>query len=74
MPIQNVKRIKEIVFLPTGRGSAKRRRSTTPLKTLFRRLTQFPSNNPLHLLQIMTESCDSEWLNVRFGSKADMTP
>jgi len=56
MPIQNVKRVKEIVFSPTGRGDAKRRRSTTPLKTLFRRPTQFPSNNPLHLLRIMTES------------------
>jgi len=56
MPIQNVKRVKEIVFSPTGSGDAKGRRSTTPLKTLFRRPTQFPSNNPLHLLRIMTES------------------
>jgi len=28
---------------------------------------QFPLNNPLHLKR------DSEWFNVRFGSKADIT-
>jgi hypothetical protein len=56
MPIQNVNRVKEITFSPSARGNTKRTRSTTPLKTPFRHLTQFPLNNPLYLLQITIES------------------
>jgi hypothetical protein len=66
MPIQNVNHVKKIAFSPSV-GDVKRRHSTTPLKTPFRHLTQFPLNNPLHLLRIMTESA-----YVRFGSEPDI--
>jgi hypothetical protein len=56
MSIQNVNHVKKIAFSSSAHGDAKRRRSTTPLKTPFRHLTQFPLNNPLHLLPITTES------------------
>ena len=70
MPIQNVNHVKKIAFSPSV-GDVKRRHSTTPLKTPFRHLTQFPLSNPLHLLQIMTESVTAK-PNVRFGSLADI--
>jgi hypothetical protein len=56
MPTQNVNHVKKLAFSPSAHGNAKRRRSTTPLKTPFRHLTQFPLSNPLHLQQIMTEN------------------
>ena len=69
MPIQNVNRAKEIVFSPSRRGDTKKRRSTTPLKTPFRHLTQFPLNNPLHLLRITTESVTANGLMSALGQK-----
>jgi hypothetical protein len=59
-------------ILATRRGDTKRKHSTTPLRTRFRHLTLFPLNNPLHLLQIMTESARRRMANVRFGSEADI--
>jgi hypothetical protein len=47
---------RQIAFAPSAPDDSKRRHSTTPLRTPFRHLTQFPLNNPLHLLRIMTES------------------
>jgi hypothetical protein len=72
MPIQKVNRVKRTVFSPTRRGDTKRKHSTTPLRTRFRHLTLFPLNNPLHLLQIMTESARRRMAHVRFGSEADI--
>ena len=69
MPIQNVNRVKEIVFSPIRHGDTKRRRSTTPLKTPFRHPTQFPLNNPLHPLLIMTESVTPNGLMSALGHK-----
>jgi hypothetical protein len=69
MPIQNVNHVKKIGFLPSAHGDAKRRHSTTPLKTPFRHLTQFPLNNPLHLLLITTESVTANGLMSALGQK-----
>src|SRR5215472_16372717 len=59
MPIQNINHVKKIAFSPSAPDDAKRRHSTTPLRTPFRHLIQFPLNSPLHLLRIMTESVTS---------------
>jgi hypothetical protein len=67
MPIQNVNRVKQIVFSPTRHGDTKRRRWTTPLKIPFLHPTQFPLNNPLHQLWIMTESVTANGLISALG-------
>jgi hypothetical protein len=69
MPIQNVNRVKEIAFSPSARGNTKRTRSTMPLKTPFRHLTQFPLNNPLYLLRITIESVTANGSMSALGQK-----
>src|SRR5215471_19670561 len=69
MPIQNVNRVKEIPFSPSARGNTKRTRSTTPLKTPFRHLTQFPLNKPLYLPRITIESVTANGSMSALGQK-----
>jgi hypothetical protein len=57
------------VFSLSARGNTKRRRSTKPLKTPFRHLTQFPLNNLLHLLRITTESMTANGSMSALGQK-----